>query len=49
MMNDASQPIRNVALVSAPGSGKTILSEALAFTAKAIDSMGLHRQRKHHF
>ncbi|GJL50163.1 elongation factor G [Candidatus Nitrospira salsa] len=40
MMNNARQPIRNVALISAPGSGKTILSEALAFTAKAIDSMG---------
>jgi len=40
MMNNARQPTRNVALISAPGSGKTMLSEALAYTAKAIDSMG---------
>ncbi|MCA9472134.1 MAG: elongation factor G [Nitrospirales bacterium] len=40
-MNDVSQPaLRNVALVSAPGSGTTILSEALAFTTRAVDSMG---------
>ena len=39
-MNNGSQPIRNIALVASPGSGKTLLCEALAFTAKAIDSMG---------
>ena len=41
-MNNVSQPaLRNVALVSAPGSGTTMLSEALAFTARAVDSMGM--------
>ena len=40
-MNDGRiQPIRNIAIASAPGSGKTSLSEALAYTAGAIPSMG---------
>ncbi|GJL53908.1 MAG: elongation factor G [Nitrospirales bacterium] len=39
-MTNASQPIRNVALIAAPGSGKTLLCEALAYTANAIDTMG---------
>ncbi|WP_447971582.1 elongation factor G [Nitrospira sp. M1] len=39
-MTNASQPTRNVALIAAPGSGKTLLSEAMAYTANAIDSMG---------
>ena len=40
-MNDAIiRPIRNIALASSPGAGKTSLCEALAYTAGAIPSMG---------
>ena len=34
------RPIRNIALASSPGAGKTSLCEALAYTAGAIPSMG---------
>ncbi len=39
-MINASRPIRNIALVASPGTGKTLLCEALAFTANAIDTIG---------
>ena len=43
-MINASRPIRNIALIASPGTGKTLLSEALAYTANAIDSMGNPRK-----
>ena len=40
MINYPAEKIRNIALLGHGGSGKTALSEAMLFCAKAIDRMG---------
>ena len=43
------QSIRNIALASSPGAGKSSLAEALAYTGWGHSGYGIHPQGQHSF